>query len=110
MKESVSRFNSTDIQKARELIQAGITDWDPKTTARVLCAVVGHPPVIESFFGQQTCARCDAILGEALLGAGVGKGKAILGHDCEDCRAVLEGLSPEQALLTRLSPEGEGSA
>jgi hypothetical protein len=66
----------------------------------MLCAAFGHPPVVKGCFGQVTCARCGTLLGDVLLSTYDMEKKALIGHDCETCRAVIAGLTPEQALLT----------
>ena len=67
----------------------------------IICAFVGHPPVVNSCFGQLTCARCHAIVGDVLLGGSDAIGKAIVGHECNECTEILSELSLSQRLLTQ---------
>jgi len=86
--------------EAVAIITRGLETAPLPLLRRLLCAAVGHPPVIEYCFGQHTCARCTAIVGDSLAGADRLTGKAIIGHHCEDCDAVILGLTEEQRLLT----------
>lgn len=44
----------------------------------IACAVAGHPECVRVCFGQVTCARCDAIVGDCLAGAYSFKGKTVV--------------------------------
>lgn len=64
--------------------------------AAVVCALVGHSRVVEVCFGQVTCARCEAILGDVLAGAYDLSQKVIIssGHsDCEECRKAYGNMT-----------------
>ncbi len=70
---------------------------------RVLCAVFGCPPVVHSCWGQLTCARCGAIVGDTLTGSTELYGLAIVDCECcDDCGEVLASLSLIERLLTPL--------
>jgi hypothetical protein len=80
----------------------GTADGD--TIRSLLCAAIGHPPVVTTFFGYAYCARCGAQVGDWLAGAWTGKGQMVVGHACAECDAVRDALRPEQRLLTNLEP------
>ena len=53
----------------------------------IMCAVFGHPRVIDCCFGYETCARCNYQLGDSLGGIGIElKGYVITRHNCKICR------------------------
>ena len=87
-------------QRAIKIIWRALAKSDDTTIKKVLCAVVGHPPVLETFFGYQTCARCGEQLGDSLAGVSVATSAAVVGHNCEKCAGIWRSLSPEQRLLT----------
>jgi hypothetical protein len=58
----------------------------------LLCAFLGHPRVVDVCFGQVTCARCHAILGDTLMGVYDLRGRVIVDHDCEVCRTSWTAL------------------
>lgn len=50
----------------------------------VRCSISGHPKSVDVCFGQVTCARCESILGDCLMGAFNFHGYKINGKDAED--------------------------
>ena len=75
---------------------------------RVLCAKHGCPPVVVTCFGQVTCARCGAIVGDTLMGSFDMSYVAVVDHDCEKCRAVWAAMTAQQQQLTPGRPsEGD---
>lgn len=96
----------TRAQKARAIrlikneLEKGATEEMLKS---MLCAVLGHPPVVTQCFGYLSCARCGAAVGDTLGGASTTEGKVVVGHSvpCEKCDAVFRTLTPRQKLLTR---------
>ncbi len=73
---------------------------DIETQKKMLCAEHGHPPVIEICMGEVTCARCSAILGDRLMGVYDTSEKAVIGHGCEKCHAIYDGMTKIQKKLT----------
>lgn len=68
-------------------------DIDDDTKKAIVCALVGHSRIVQNCFGQITCARCDAIVGDALAGYYDGSNKVFMQHNCEACRAQYETLT-----------------
>lgn len=66
---------------------------------RMVCAEHGCPPVVRSCMGQITCVRCDAILGDTLMGSMDLAGYAIVGHNCTECQRVVGTLTRRQRRL-----------
>lgn len=53
------------------------------------CVVFGHPRIINICFGEVTCARCGAILGDTIGGVYRTAGKVVADHaNCDACREV----------------------
>lgn len=73
---------------------------DIETQKKMLCAEHGHPPVIEICIGEVTCARCGAILGDRLMGVYDTTNKAVIGHGCDKCYAIYDGMTDIQKELT----------
>lgn len=75
--------------------------------ARIACATHGHPPIVNVCLGQVTCGRCDAILGDTIMGSYDLTDTVVLDHDaagtCEVCPAVAARLS--RADLSYLPPK-----
>lgn len=92
-------------REAMWIIQSALEDAPLPLLRKLLCATVGHPPVVHSCFGQLTCARCDTIVGDTLIGADRLTGRAVIGHKCEECDEVILGLTDEQRLLTPVTEE-----
>jgi hypothetical protein len=70
-----------------------------ETQKAIVCALVGHSRIVQSCFGQITCARCDAILGDTLAGCYDLKDRVIVGHNCPHCREVYATLTWRDKLL-----------
>lgn len=85
--------------QALDLINNALTVASDKTIKSVLCAAIGHPPVVHSCLGQLTCARCDAVVGDTLTGTNTDN-IIILEHDnCKTCYQIAQSLTLEQKLL-----------
>lgn len=52
----------------------------------IVCALIGHSRIIDTWFGYQNCARCNELLGDTLGGVGIGGDYVIVGHNCKTCR------------------------
>ena len=78
-----------------------VPDLDEASRARLACALLGHSAIVEMCFGQVTCARCDALLGDTIGGCFDLRDKVIRGHACEKCRKVFEGLGWQDRLYVR---------
>ena len=87
-------------QRAIQLIGAVLSTAKKGQIQSMLCAVFGHPPVVHACFGELTCARCGAHVGDTMLGASTLKGRVLFDHDCPECREVWKKMTPEQKLLT----------
>jgi hypothetical protein len=90
----------SDRRAALDAIRVALATVDDAKLPALLCALYDHPPVVHSCFGQVTCARCDAWVGDSVAGVYDYKGVAISGHDCANCAAILSALTPVQRLLT----------
>ena len=73
---------------------------DDETKKRVTCAIMGHSHIVNSCFGQITCARCGEIVGDTLLGMYYDPLAVLVGHNCPDCRSNYERLGWESKVLT----------
>ena len=101
-------MRTRDKARALEIIQDATAKASDETIAELLCAAIGHPPVIDICFGEVTCARCEARLGDTLAGVYSTKGKFVRGHglpkgmkECEECETIWKSLTPGQRLLTK---------
>lgn len=98
----------TKVRKRRAIVVITETlrkDATESQLRTMLCAVLGHPPVVTTFFGYINCARCGEQVGDSLGGANTAKNRMVVGHKCEMCDAIRKGLTPDQKLLTELEPE-----
>lgn len=89
-----------DRERAVTLICKSIVSAPIETIRKTLCAMVGHPPLIDQCFGYVTCARCNEQLGDNLAGFTIATaGKKVIGHspDCPHCGHVK--LTPTDKLL-----------
>ncbi len=62
---------------------------------RVVCALVGHSRVIVMCAGYIYCARCDAQIGDRLLGSFDLNEHVIVDHNCKECRKNSKALTWE---------------
>lgn len=53
----------------------------------VICSLIGHSRIVNTCFGQVTCARCGDIVGDTLAGCYSTRYDVIVGHNCPECRA-----------------------
>lgn len=70
----------------------------------LICSLLGHPKIVEVCMGQVTCARCDAILGDTLVGCYQLTGKVLRGHqqgNCSNCHAAFDPLDWKHRLYVR---------
>jgi hypothetical protein len=71
-------------------VKERIKGLDEDQAKSVVCALIGHSRIHDACFGQITCARCGAIVGDTLTGSYDGKNTVIVGHDCPTCHANYE--------------------
>ena len=67
-------------------------EMDDETRNDVVCSLLGHSKIQESFFGYYNCARCGDQLGDAFGGIYDSSNVVVVGHDCPKCRANYEKL------------------
>lgn len=92
----------TDRDRAIALINEALKSADDDTLKKMLCAVLGHPPVVAPSMYYVFCGRCEARIG--ITGVFDSSETAILGHmDCDECQAVVAGMSEDQKLMTRMT-------
>ncbi len=60
---------------------------DASTKKSIVCSLIGHSNITEMCFGYVTCARCDAQIGDSLMGIYDNPNQVVVGHNCEICRA-----------------------
>jgi len=60
---------------------------------RVACAIDGHPPIVSVFFGEVSCGRCEARVGDTLIAFFDLDDKVLIGHDCPKCREAARRLT-----------------
>lgn len=89
---------------AGRVIARAILSAPTSTLRTILCAAVGHPPIVNNCVGELTCGRCGQITGD-LLTRGVAHPErlACIGHDCETCRRVVAELTENDKLLLPLA-------
>lgn len=68
------------------------------------CVLIGHSAIVGSCMGQITCARCDAVIGDTLMGSMSLKDNVVLGHGCPDCRKNFSKLGWRDKLYTPTDP------
>jgi hypothetical protein len=60
---------------------------DKKHRNEIVCGIIGHSKICDTFFGYRNCGRCGAQLGDNLGGMDFGaKSCVIIGHRCKECR------------------------
>jgi hypothetical protein len=94
---SKSKTRDYDRERATTLICKAIVDAPIESVRKMLCLMVGHPPVVEVCFGYQNCARCGEQVGDMLGGPSTLAGKRVVGHDDAECLAIK--LTPTDLLL-----------
>jgi hypothetical protein len=60
---------------------------DDETRNGIVCALVGHSRIVDACFGQITCGRCGAIVGDTLAGCYDLENHTIIDHSCDECKA-----------------------
>lgn len=74
-----------------------------KQEAQIYCVKHGHANYFWSFFGYAHCGRCGEQIGDNLAGIFDGKGKVLVGHDCDECTLAISKLSQlDLGILKRL--------
>lgn len=66
----------------------------------IFCILFGHSRIVNACFGQITCARCDDLLGDTLMGTYDMTGKIVMNHDCSTCHANYKTLTWKDKFLT----------
>ncbi len=69
------------------------------TLKRVLCALVGHSRIISECMGEIVCKRCEAVIGDALVGSFDAAAFVLMEHACETCETNWETLTWRDKLL-----------
>lgn len=80
------------------LIVAGIPEEE--TAQAIVCALVGHSKIQETYFGEWTCGRCGEVVGDSLGGAYQAEDVVIIRHDCDKCFENYKKLTWRDKLLT----------
>lgn len=89
-----------ELKQKVELIP-GLTD---KQKAEIACTLVGHSSVVNSCFGEVSCARCGTVVGDCLLGFYDTVDLLIVGHECPDCFKAYKKLTPADKFMVDLKP------
>jgi ribosomal protein L37AE/L43A len=79
--------------RTEQEVAARLAGLDDDTANSVCCALLGHSRVQDQFFGQWTCGRCGAIVGDSLAGGYRAADAVCLDHHCDECRANLSKLT-----------------
>jgi len=58
---------------------------DEDTRNSVVCSLLGHSSIQDSFFGYYNCARCGDQVGDAFGGIYDSSDVVVVGHDCPKC-------------------------
>jgi len=66
---------------------------------KIICAMIGHSKIIDTFFGYIRCARCETLLGDALTGVFDGSKYVIVGHNCSQCKDNYKDLTWKDLLF-----------
>lgn len=74
----------------------------------VVCALVGHSRIVHLCFGEVSCARCGARIGDTLMSAFDLRKHVITGHDCKTCRANRKALDWTSTFLVPAEVAEEG--
>lgn len=53
---------------------------------RVVCSLIGHSRIQDMFWGEFTCGRCGARMGDTFGSFYDTTGVVIIGHKCSECR------------------------
>ncbi|MBP8689027.1 hypothetical protein KBH77_01600 [Patescibacteria group bacterium] len=78
-----------DIKTKEELLK--ILDKIPiknkQQRNELVCSLIGHSRICDTFWGYRYCGRCGAQLGDSLGSIDFGaKESVIIGHNCPTCR------------------------
>lgn len=71
------------------------------TRNSVVCSSIGHSKIVETCFGQVTCARCDDVIGDQLMGVFSLENHVIVGHECGICRENYQALTWQDTLFAK---------
>lgn len=82
----------------REVLKR-IEGLDEGHARSVVCALIGHSRVQDQFWGEWTCHRCDARLGDSLAGCYDASDVVLMDHHCDQCRAAIAKLTWKDTLL-----------
>lgn len=80
----------------------------------VFCALFDHSKIVHLYFGEVSCARCGAVIGDTLMGSFDLKGIVIDKHDCSVCLKVHSNfgwrnkfLAPKQTFTELSRPKDD---
>jgi len=90
---------TVDSDVSEEEVMRRISGLPEDKAKSVICALVGHSRIKETFFGYWSCARCGDQVGDSLAGSYSGKNDVLLGHDCEVCRSNAAKLTWKDTLM-----------
>ena len=62
-------------------------DIDQETRNSIVCSLIGHSDIVHTCFGEVSCGRCNAKIGDILAGFYPIDECVLIGHDCDTCRA-----------------------
>jgi hypothetical protein len=82
-KKPIKKLTKKAVLAKIEALGPGI---DEDTRNGIVCALIGHSRIVDACFGQITCGRCGAIVGDTLAGCYDMKGHTVIDHNCEACR------------------------
>ena len=92
MKSSVQPKQTRERASAISLISKSLVNANDDTIAKMLCAAIGHPPVVYDSNRWVRCARCDEVLTPGMVLDSV---------NLSDEDAILQKLTRKEALYTK---------
>ena len=92
-----------------EEVQTRIEGLPEDQQQKIVCALVGHSNIEDTFWGYWHCGRCEAQVGDSLGGAYFNSRRVLMGHNCETCRENYEMLSWRDTFMAPDPFTGEDS-
>lgn len=73
-------------------------DLTEKQRKAVVCAIVGHSRIVTTCLGEVYCGRCEAKIGDTIMGMFDLRNVVISGHKCPICETNYKSLTWQDLL------------